>query len=218
MNRFRGKITYSNVMVTVLAVLVIGGGTAYAATEMLPKNSVGSKQIKKGAVTPAKLSAAAKSTLTGPKGATGPQGPQGLKGDKGDIGPAGPFPATLPSGKTLTGYFAVTGVATAASQRAEDSISFAYPLATAPTPHTLEPSATPTPACPGSPNEPKAAPGNLCLYEFQHTNAKTVAGGGDCVYANSGCDVATRYGGVDYVESAAAGEFYVEGSWAVTAP
>ncbi len=84
MHRVRGKLTYSNVMVTVLAVLVVGGGTAFAATSMLPKNSVGAKQIKKGAVTPAKLSPAATSSLTGPKGATGPQG------QKGDTGPQGP--------------------------------------------------------------------------------------------------------------------------------
>jgi hypothetical protein len=90
--RLRGKLTYSNVMVTVLAVLVIGGGTAYAATEMLPKGSVGTKQIQKEAVTPAKLSKASKAALTGPagpKGATGPQGvpgPQGTPGQKGDPG------------------------------------------------------------------------------------------------------------------------------------
>jgi hypothetical protein len=49
MKRLRGSLTYSNVMVTILALLVIGGGTAYAASSMLPKNSVGAKQIRKGA-------------------------------------------------------------------------------------------------------------------------------------------------------------------------
>ncbi|HEX4753474.1 MAG TPA: hypothetical protein VH268_11290, partial [Solirubrobacterales bacterium] len=51
----------------------------------LPKNSVGPKQIRKGAVTPVKLSRAAKKTLIGPQG---PTGPQGLKGDQGDRGPS----------------------------------------------------------------------------------------------------------------------------------
>ena len=46
--RVRGKLTYSNVMVTILAFVVLGGG-AYAANQ-LPKNSVGSPQIKKNAV------------------------------------------------------------------------------------------------------------------------------------------------------------------------
>jgi hypothetical protein len=86
MNRMRGKLTYSNVMVTVLAFLVLAGGTAYAAAEMLPKGSVGTRQIKKEAVTPAKLSAAAKLAMAGAKGATGPQGPKGDTGAKGEPG------------------------------------------------------------------------------------------------------------------------------------
>jgi hypothetical protein len=48
MKRLRGSLTYSNVMVTILALLVIGGGSAYAATSLLPKNSVGARQLKKG--------------------------------------------------------------------------------------------------------------------------------------------------------------------------
>lgn len=221
MKNLLSTLTYSNVVATLALFLVLAGGTAYAATELIPNNSVGSKQLKKEAVTPAKLSKASKQTLTGPQGATGATGatgPQGPKGDRGDVGPAGPFPASLPSGKTLTGFFAVTGVATGSGQRAEDSISFTYPLTSAPTPHTLEVSDSPTAECPGSWSEPTAAPGNLCLYEYQHTNARTVAQEGDCVYANSDCNVASKYGGVDYVESAGAGNFYVEGTWAVTAP
>jgi hypothetical protein len=85
-------------------VLLDGGGTAYAAAEMPPANSVGTKQIKKEAVTPAKLSKAAKLTVTGatgPKGDSGPAGPQckegprgtpgleGVKGQEGKEGPAG---------------------------------------------------------------------------------------------------------------------------------
>jgi hypothetical protein len=85
MNRFREKLTYPNVISTLCLILLVGGGTAYAATGMPAKNSVGPKQIKKGAVTPVKLSKAAKETLTGPQGAPGPQGP---KGDQGGRGPS----------------------------------------------------------------------------------------------------------------------------------
>lgn len=88
MNRIRGSLTYSNVMVTVLALLVLGGGTAYAAAH-LGKETVGSRQLKKGAVTPAKLSKASLSTLIGPKGSAGATGPQGPKGDAGSQGPSG---------------------------------------------------------------------------------------------------------------------------------
>ena len=91
MHRLLGKLTYSNVVSTLCLVLLLGGGTAYAATQ-LAKGSVGTKQLKKGAVTPAKLSSAAKKTLTGPKGdtgATGARGPQGWRGEKGDRGERG---------------------------------------------------------------------------------------------------------------------------------
>jgi hypothetical protein len=47
------RLTYANVMVTILAFIVLGGG-AYAASQ-LPKNSVGKKQIKNGAVARAKI-------------------------------------------------------------------------------------------------------------------------------------------------------------------
>lgn len=88
MKRFRAKLTYANVISTICLFLVLGGGAAFAATQ-LPKNSVGSKQIKKEAVTPAKLSTAAKATLTGPKGATGATGANGAPGAKGDKGDQG---------------------------------------------------------------------------------------------------------------------------------
>jgi hypothetical protein len=94
MHRIRGKLTYSNVVASLALFLVLGGGTALAASQ-LEKESVGTSQLKKGAVTPAKLSKASKATLTGPrglKGATGAQGPRGdagAKGDRGEKGEAG---------------------------------------------------------------------------------------------------------------------------------
>jgi hypothetical protein len=90
MKHLRGKLTYSNVISTLCLLLLLGGGTAWAATR-LPRNSVGTRQIKKEAVTPAKLSRGAKATLVGvgAQGPIGPQGPQGPKGDKGDKGEPG---------------------------------------------------------------------------------------------------------------------------------
>jgi hypothetical protein len=80
MKLIRAKLTYANVISTLCLFLLVGGGAAWAAIH-LPKNSVGAKQLKKGAVTPAKLSQSTKTTL---KGATGPQGPAGPQGPKGD--------------------------------------------------------------------------------------------------------------------------------------
>jgi hypothetical protein len=85
MERLRSKLTYSNVISTLCLVLLLGGGTAYAASQ-LEKESVGTHQLKKEAVTPSKLSKASKATLTGPKGATGPQGPKGETGLRGNPG------------------------------------------------------------------------------------------------------------------------------------
>jgi hypothetical protein len=85
MNRLRGSLTYSNVMDTVLALLVLGGGTAYAAS-YLGKETVGARQLKKGAVTPAKLNPSSVAKLIGPQGSTGATGPQGPKGDSGPSG------------------------------------------------------------------------------------------------------------------------------------
>jgi hypothetical protein len=88
MKRFRFRPTYSNVVSTLCLFLLLGGGAAYAAAQ-LPRNSVGTRQIKAEAVTPAKLSAAAKSALTGPRGAQGDPGPRGATGDEGARGPRG---------------------------------------------------------------------------------------------------------------------------------
>jgi hypothetical protein len=91
MKRLRGNLTYANVMATIAVFLVLGG-SAVAATQ-LPGESVGTKQLKKGAVTPGKLSAKTKRVfagLSGPTGSTGPKGAQGPKGDPGAQGPEGP--------------------------------------------------------------------------------------------------------------------------------
>jgi hypothetical protein len=111
MNRIRGKLTYANVISTLCLILLVGGGSAYAAST-LGKESVGSKQLKKEAVTLAKIAAAAKAALkgaTGPQGATGPAGAAGPKGEKGDRGEKGERgevgPSTGAAGGALAGNY-----------------------------------------------------------------------------------------------------------------
>ncbi len=98
MKRLRGNLTYANVMATIAVFLVLGG-SAVAATH-LPGDSVGTKQLKKGAVTPGKLSTKTRRVFaglagptgnTGPKGDVGPQGPQGPRGLPGMEGGREPF-------------------------------------------------------------------------------------------------------------------------------
>ena len=103
------RLTYANVMASIAVFLALGGG-AYALT--IPRNSVGSAQLKSNAVTRAKIARNAVDSLrvrdgslqradlapglltsgprgeTGATGATGPQGPQGQTGQTGPRGPS----------------------------------------------------------------------------------------------------------------------------------
>ncbi len=103
MSRIRSHLSYANVMATI-AVFIALGGTSYAVTQ-LPRNSVGAKQIRTGAVGTSEIgksavrskhvkdrslglqdiSLTARSSLRGQRGPAGPTGP---------IGPAGPATAT----------------------------------------------------------------------------------------------------------------------------
>lgn len=105
-------------VVSCIALTVALGGTGYAITS-LPKNSVGANQIKKSAVTSAKVKdgslvaadfkAGVLTTLagtqgakgatgaTGEAGATGANGATGASGAAGLIGPTGPTGATGPT-------------------------------------------------------------------------------------------------------------------------
>jgi len=63
MKHLRKRLTYANVMSSIAVFLVLGGATAFAASQ-LGKNSVGTKQLKKNAVTTAKIK---KNAITGAK-------------------------------------------------------------------------------------------------------------------------------------------------------
>ncbi len=69
MKHLRPRLTYANVMATI-AVFIALGGASYAAIK-LPKNSVSAKQLKRGAVTPAKLSGGAALALESHRGSRG---------------------------------------------------------------------------------------------------------------------------------------------------
>jgi hypothetical protein len=86
LSKFRSRLTYANVMATIAVFLALGGG-AYAAFKV-PKNSVGTKQIKDGAVTAKKVRSG--SLVVGDfRAGQLPAGPQGLKGEKGETGAQG---------------------------------------------------------------------------------------------------------------------------------
>jgi hypothetical protein len=88
--------------VALLALFVALGGTSYAAVK-LPRNSVGTTQIKNKAVTQAKLSTATVKALKGAKGATGAAGPAGANGAKGDPGAPATFSAAVSANSATSG-------------------------------------------------------------------------------------------------------------------
>jgi hypothetical protein len=92
MKKITRQLTFANV-VACIALFVALGGASYAAFK-LPKNSVGTRQLKKSAVTSAKVkngSLLAQDFKAGqlPAGKTGPQGAPGAAGVSGAAGATG---------------------------------------------------------------------------------------------------------------------------------
>jgi hypothetical protein len=100
MRRLRPRLTYANVMVTLLAFVVLCGGGAYAASQ-LGKESVGTKQLKKNAVTGVKV----KDGTLRPKDFAGRLSAPAIPGPAGPPGPSGAGPAYQASGDVNSDKF-----------------------------------------------------------------------------------------------------------------
>jgi hypothetical protein len=92
----RRHLTYANIVAS-LALFLALGGAAFAATQ-LPRNSVGTGQLKPEAVTAGKIAKKTRNQLQGARGATGPQGAQGKTGKQGAKGATGARGATGATG------------------------------------------------------------------------------------------------------------------------
>ncbi len=220
----RRHVSYANVTATLALFLSLAGG-AYAATQ-LAANSVGTRQLRAGAVTPAKISKALLRSLagkrpagangaTGTPGSTGPAGLPGAPGLPGTPGLPGPPGVTgavgglLPSGATLRGVYEADS---SVSPHHQTVVSFGY-LLSEPLPEEVVIKGTPATAhCPGSVANPQAAPGHLCVY----TSLGTTVGSNVIAY-----DVETAFGGetghtgmIIYTSNGA----FSQGTWALTAP
>lgn len=136
-----------SLIISLLALFVALGGTSYAAISSVPANSVGTAQLKNGAVTSAKLNAAVLLRFVQDGG-------------------------TLPSGATEVGDWGFgtrsDGGLTAGSN-AQPVASYAVPLAKAPDHnHTIYVSGSSAPHCPGAGHADR---GYLCLYQGTLVNA-----------------------------------------------
>jgi hypothetical protein len=207
--------------VSVLAlVIAVATGGAYAASK-LDRNSVASKQVKNGSLTGKDVKDDSltgkdvdESSLTVPAGPRGATGPQGTQGAQGTTGPAGPLVDTLPSGQTLRGTWGVGGAGTGDS--AYGSISFAYPLASAPTMHILAVGGGSTTNCPGLLSQPEARAGHLCLYSAVQSNVNQLQ---VCdATGNGSCGGTSKFGVALFANPPGAGDYHAWGTWAVTAP
>lgn len=189
-----------------LALFVALGGAGYAALR-LPKNSLGSAQLKKGAVTPKKLSAGTRSRLQGPPGAPGPRGETGPRGAQSEPGPA---VRILPSGQTEEGAWAASG---AMGSFVMTAISFSPPLpGSIPEADEVYLGEGKTNArCPG---QGRAQPGVLCVY----TGFETAVTFGGFLTPSGNPGHAADVPGVAFFFTPTSNGANARGVWAYTAP
>jgi hypothetical protein len=179
-------------VISLIALFVALGGTSYAAVALkIPKNSVGTPQLKNGAVTAGKLNASAIAKLK-------------------SIG-------TLPSGVTETGDWgfgsdSAGGVGVASAMWVVTS--FPIPLASALNgDHTIYVTGVSASHCSGPGH---ADAGYLCVYQNYLGGANTPNG----VFnpENDGSPGTGKYGFGLSLAAPVAGSYLAHGSWAVTAP
>lgn len=243
----RRRLTFANVGVMVAVLFAMTGG-AYAAKRYVITSTkqISPKALKelKGKTGPAgsvgATGPAGAAGSAGPAGKDGVQGAQGAQGSAGPEGPTGPVGPAGPAPKTLTGEWSLNKQVPATLASVVTSASFLLPLAEPPAPHYLrvtgmepfyndttkaEEERTST-QCPGSAAEPKAAPGNLCVYASVEEGPaikssgplilpKVCSMGAECKLFDA--PATDRFGFGLITASSSEGNVLLVGSWAVTA-
>jgi hypothetical protein len=218
-------------VVACIALLVALGGTGYAAFN-LPRNSVGTKQLKNNAVTTAKIkngavatSKIANGTITGSKLILSTIGTVPSAQNAGHASTAdnasslggtpassyAQFGSTLPSGTTETGVWA-TAAGSSTGGFEVTAIRFNPPLPLAlDQSHTIFTTSTAT-HCAGL---GQADPGYLCVYDKHDQDVAPFATGD--IANGLGSAGASTTGAAIFLSPTAAPSF-AEGLWSVTAP
>ncbi len=132
---------------------------------------------------------------------------------QGNPGNDGNFSTTLQGGQQIVGYFSCAGTATTAFELAHGSTSFITQLPSTPAVEKVSLNASTT-NCPGTAANPSAAAGFLCLYEGISNN---IIGWNSSTHEELDGS-ATTEGFAVICRSSAAGDYFVQGSWAYKAP
>jgi hypothetical protein len=223
-------------VISIVAVTIAVTGTAVAEKMIdagdIEKNAIKSRHLDNGKVKEKDLNAAVKAKLNrtgqpGPQGGTGPQGPAGQTGSQGPAGASALNP--VPSGQTIRG-------AVGADDHAHDADASDFGIdVTMPMPAAnplsddevnvnvagwqnaggqTAPTTTDTnPGCNGTPANPTAPPGEVCIY----------VSGADHAFNLEGFSVlfgteASPFGFKLKWDASLEGDTFVDATWAYTAP
>jgi hypothetical protein len=115
-----------------------------------------------------------------------------------------PFPAVI------RGAYDAVGVTTAAGQAISASFSYGFNLSAAPAVHYIAVGGVVPAGCSGSAAAPDALPGNLCVFEEQNVNVSNRR-----IYGVGAFGISSTFGANVEIDSSAAGQVYVYGTWAV---
>lgn len=235
-------------VIALIALFVALGGTSIAAINALPKNSVGAKQLKKNAVTGVKIkNKAVTAAKINTKGLNVPNATHATSADSatsatnatnatnatsatnathatnadqlGGVAASGYTRATLPSGSTETGawFFGTNDGTGGGGSNARPAFSLQIPLAAGlDGSHTIYVSGASATHCSGVGH---ADPGFLCVYQLSKSNANTPSNGN--IFnpeGTNGPPGTGAHGWSIFLSAAAAGSWYVGGSYSVTAP